>query len=263
MRLSARTVLIPAALCVAGVLFLALPVFSGLRTAAVRVLLTPGQWLATAGGVLGNTISPRTAQTIQELTDERNELVRENARLRSLEQENQEMRELLEVQERSRFTFIAAQVIGKSPEIDTQTLIVDRGSEDGLQPGMPVVASDGFLLGKIERGTARTAVVLLVSDGRSRVAATVLNTERTLGFVEGGRGLGMAFRLIPQHEQVQAGDTVITSGLEEGVPRGLIIGRVGRVSREPQEPFQTATVTQIITPDRRQIVAVIRQVEGL
>lgn len=256
MQFRPRAILLPA-LAVAGAgLFFFLPPLSGVRTATLTAILAPGRWLAELGGVPNPT-------TLDELTTERNDLVRENARLRSLEQENQEMRELLEVQERSRFTLVAAQVIGKSPEVDTQTLILDRGNEDGIAKGMPVIASDGFLLGKIERVTARTAVVVLVSDSSSRVASTILNTERTLGFVEGGRGLGMSFRLIPQHELIAPGDTVITSGLEHGIPRGLILGRVGRVSREPQEPFQTATVTQIVNPERRQIVAVIRPVEGL
>ncbi len=241
-------------------LFLFLPQLAGVRNSFMNLAVLPGAAISSVGAVLhlpGNSASDE----VRTLTEERNKLVLENARLRSLEQENQEMRELLEVQERARYQFVPAQVIGKTPEVETQALLLDRGSADGVTVGMPVVASDGFLLGKISQASEHTSVVVLVTDSRSRVAATVLNNDRTLGYVEGGGGLGMSFRLIPQHEFVATGDTVVTSGLEAGVPRGLVIGRVGRVSREPQEPFQTAVVNQVIAPDRRQIVGIVQPVE--
>lgn len=244
-------------------LFLFFPQLAGVRSGLVSLAVIPGAAISSIGTIL-HVPGNRASDEVRTLTEERNTLVLENARLRSLEQENQEMRELLEVQERARYQFVPAQVIGKTPEVETQALLLDRGSADGVMVGMPVVASDGFLLGKISQTSEHASVVVLVTDSRSRVAATVLNNDRTLGYVEGGGGLGMSFRLIPQHELVTTGDTVVTSGLEAGVPRGLVIGRVGRVSREPQEPFQTAVVNQVIAPDRRQIVGIVRQIgEGL
>lgn len=249
--------------CALCALVLWLPPLAGTRARVVGTLLAPTRWISQGGGSLRNLFSTAVPPSLEALTEERNALVRENARLRSLEQENQELRELMDVRERARLTFVTAQVIGKSPEVDTHALIIDQGHDAGVAVGMPVIASGGFLLGKVARTTAHTAVVLLVTDSRSRVAAGVLNNDRTIGFVEGGRGLGMLFRLIPQYEKVESGQLVISSGLEENIPRGLIIGRVERISREPQEPFQTATISQIIPAEQNHMVAVIRTEESL
>lgn len=261
MRLRSRIILALGGVVLVAVLLLA-PQFNGLRLGAMSALSWPGSAISNFGDALHFWKSGSDSRLTQ-LTDERNALVLENARLRALGQENQEMRELLEVRERNLYHLVSAQIIGKAPEVETQALILDRGTADGITQGLPVVASEGFFMGKITQVTTHTSVLLLVTDGRSRVAATILNDDRTLGYVEGGGGLGMAFRLIPQHEQIQSGDTVITSGLEAGIPRGLVIGRVGRVSREPQEPFQTAVVNQVVVPEQHQIVGIILPQNGL
>ena len=74
------------------------------------------------------------------------------------------------------------------------------------------------------------------------VAATVANSDQTTGIVRGERGLSLKMELIPQNEVISGGDVIITSGLETGTPRGLVIGTIDSVIKESRSPFQTAII---------------------
>ena len=65
----------------------------------------------------------------------------------------------------------------------------------------------------------------------------LLNQDRSIGIIEGGFGLTIRMTFIPQQEIVEIGNIIVTSGLEKNVPRGLVIGEVASVEKEPFEPF--------------------------
>lgn len=250
-------ILAAAGLLAGGALFALLPPFAGARGTLARIAFAPGGALAAAGARVASLWTPAAPEQYAALRAERDALVLEVARLRIQAQEAEELRGVLAYQERSRERLQAARIIGRSGDLALQAVMIDRGGDDGIAPGMAVVVGDGFYVGTVRKTAPRTAVVLLALDGRSRVAAGIQNGTRTVGYVEGGRGLGMALRLIPQQEHVEPGQLVVTSGLDPAVPRGLIIGRVERVSRAPQEPFQTAVVSQIVAVERNATVAVV------
>jgi rod shape-determining protein MreC len=125
--------------------------------------------------------------------------------------------------------------------------------------GDAVATGEGIVVGKVSSVRTETATVELLTDSRSKFAAALLPEEGDPipGVTEGGYGTGMVLRLIPEYARVQVGDLVFTSGLEAGVPRGLIIGRVESVRQEPHEPFQTATLSPLVPLDTLSIVAVV------
>lgn len=246
-----------AGLLAGGALFVRLPAFAPARDALARLALAPGAALSATGAGIAQVWTRAAPEEIAAVRAERDTLVVENARLRIQAQEAEELRGLLSHRERSRQRLEPARIIGRSGDLAIQAVMIDRGSDDGIAPGMAVIVGDGFYIGTVRKTAPRTAVVLLALDGRNRVAAAIQNGSRTVGYVEGGRGLGMALRLIPQDEQIESGQLVVTSGLDPAVPRGLIIGRVERVSREPQEPFQTAIVSQVVAAERNATVAVV------
>lgn len=254
-----RTLLLLAAagLLAGGALFVILPPLTPARDALARLALAPGEAVAAAGARIASIWTRAAPEDVAALRAERDVLVVENARLRIQAQEAEELRGMLSYQERDRQRLQPARIIGRSGDLAIQAVVIDRGSDDGIAPGMAVIVGDGFYVGTVRKTAPRTAVVLLALDGRNRVAAAVQNGSRTVGYVEGGRGLGMALRLIPQDEKIDPGQLVVTSGLDPAVPRGLIIGRVERVSREPQEPFQTAVISQIVAAERNATVAVV------
>ena len=70
-----------------------------------------------------------------------------------------------------------------------------------------------------------------------------MSRDRSIGIVEGGYEISIQMNFIPQNEELNVGDAIVTSGLEETIPRGLLIGRVEAVKKEAYEPFQQAVIT--------------------
>jgi rod shape-determining protein MreC len=217
--------------------------------------------LAEAGRSLRAAISApfRINSVMQEndaLRAENANLSVEVARLTTVREENEELEKLLGYTKQQKKTPVIARVLARTPEAGTHTILLDRGSDDGLAPDMPVVASSGVLIGKIFKVERTTAIALLLTDTRSRVGASVQNSTRTQGVVQGKRGLSLEMRLIPQNEELTTGDMIVTSGIEPMTPRGLLIGRITAVETQEKSPFKTATISSPIALDRLDVVAI-------
>lgn len=167
----------------------------------------------------------------------------ENAKLKALATENEQLKASLVFQEQDNDQAVTARVIYEADDGVSRMLVLDRGAADGLSVGQAVVAGDGVIVGKVASVRQATAKVMLLTDSRSRLAVTVQNATETLGVLEGDRGLSLSMQLVPQTEALSAGQTVITSGLEPGIRRGLVVGTIDKVDRPPREPFQSASVS--------------------
>lgn len=176
-----------------------------------------------------------------------------------LEEENELLKEQLHFFASSTYEHIGAEVIGKNIEPLGSTLVLNRGSRDGIQPGQPVIVGKGILIGKIVRVEEKVAIVRLLNDSQSKIAATVMNRERSLGLVEGGYGISVRMTFVPQNETLTVGDKVITSGLEEGIPRGLFIGEIIVIEKEAYQPFQQAVITAATALDKISMVSILTQ----
>jgi rod shape-determining protein MreC len=82
--------------------------------------------------------------------------------------------------------------------------------------------------------------------------------ERTTGVTEGDMGLTIKMQFVPQGENVKEGDIVISSGLEENIPHGLVIGKVIRVEKDSNEVWQSLVIESIVDLDELKIVSVIK-----
>lgn len=163
-------------------------------------------------------------------------------RLAELEQENLRLRQMLEFSPPPQYQAIAARVIGRSLAEWFATVEINRGSNHGLRPGLPVVTAAG-LVGRTVRVTDRTATVLLLVDPQSGVGAVVVRSR------EAGAVVGLAspdgrcqMRMFSRDADVAAGDLVLTSGLGDIFPAGLPVGRVESVSRLEQGLLVVAEV---------------------
>lgn len=198
-------------------------------------------------------------QAYQSLKEINTQQLVDQARLRELEQQNEQLRAQLHFLTSTPYTAVGADVIGKNIDPVGSALIINRGTKDGVDLGDPAVAYEGILIGKISEIYETYAILELLIDNRSKIAATIFNKERSIGLVEGGYGLSIRMNLIPQNEEVHVGDVVVTSGLEPSVPRGLIIGTVETVEKEAFQPFQRALITSPIALDRVSTVSILTQ----
>ncbi|MFH1047714.1 MAG: rod shape-determining protein MreC [Patescibacteria group bacterium] len=192
-----------------------------------------------------------------DIANELEQLTIDNANLRTLAAENAALKTALEFKESEAGEVVLARVVAESSDITKRGLVIDRGLKDGLKPGQPVVVDNGLIIGKIHSVNHNSATVLLLIDSMSRLAVSVQGGSGTAGLLEGSRGLSMSISLIPQNEIVNIGDVVVTSGLESGIRRGLIVGVIEKVHKDSQEPFQTATVEPLSRSENPVFVQVL------
>ncbi len=176
-----------------------------------------------------------------------------------LQEENNALRSQLSFLTARPFVSVGASVIGKQIDPMGSTLIINRGSRDGIKESNPVIALEGIVIGKIARVEEDMAIVRLITDNQSRIAATLMNKEKSIGLVEGGFGLSVRMTSVPQHEVIALGDTVITSGLEKEMPYGLIIGQVESVEKEVYEPFQRAIIASPVNLQDLTLISVLTE----
>lgn len=182
----------------------------------------------------------------------------DQARLKSLEEENQLLRQQAHVVATSGFETIGAQVLSRSMTPDRAVIFIDRGQSDALEIGQAVLAGDGMFIGKVASLSSHSATVELVTDPRSRVAATLSGETKLLGVVE-GRGNGAArMTYIPASQAIKKDQIIVTSGTEAKIPPHLPLGLVNAVEGKNTDPFVSAILEPLVSFDRLSIVTVLR-----
>lgn len=186
----------------------------------------------------------------------------DQARVHALEEENELLRQQARVAVDSGFEGIGAQVLSRTMTPDRAAIVIDRGQRDALELGQAVLAGDGLLIGKISALSYRTATVELLTDPRSRIAATLSGERRVLGVVE-GRGNGAArMTYIPASQVIKKDQIIVTSGTEEKIPPNLPLGLVNAVEGKKTDPFVDAILEPLLPLDRLSFVTVLRPQQG-
>lgn len=178
-------------------------------------------------------------QENQELKLKIQALLAENVSLKELKKENEILREALEIGLEKEFKLTLAEVIGK--DISQDLLIIDKGSEDGILEGRPVISQQKTLIGKISETYKNFSKVLLISNPKSSFDAKIVESD-ILGIVKGKGNLRILFDLIPKEKEIKKGDLVITSALGGVFPAGLLLGEIKEVTKSDLEPFQAAQI---------------------
>jgi len=191
------------------------------------------------------------------------QLTQENSHLIILEEENKTLRQALDFFDTHKYEYVVSNVISRSDIIDqtinNQTITIDKGSNHDINIGYPVISSEGIVVGKVFEVKENLSKVYLTINPDCKLAATLENTDKTSGVIEGSLGLTIKMDFIPQTEKINKNDIVITSGLEENIPRGLVIGKVAIVNKESNELWQTATVEPMLNFDELVIVSVLKE----
>ena len=196
-------------------------------------------------------------QNIAQLQGQLDSLRRENEELREIQGEYQLLQDLFNrARERPEFKRLTASVIGYDTSPIFRSIIIDKGTEDGVFVGMPVESARG-LVGQVYRTTNRSAMVILVSDNISSIPAR-LGSSRATGIVRGG-GLGgsMSMDWINQEAQIESGEVVLTSGLGGKFPQDMVIGRIVETDRQEAELFQRAIVQPAVDFDSLEMIFVV------
>ncbi len=225
-------------------------------------------WTSQRTDVIADALEgPRDLQTARE------EIAQLKTQIEALERENEELREiegeyqlLVDLFNRARqapdYQRLTAAVIGQDSNQAVRSIVIDKGSSDGIRVGMPVESARG-LVGQVYRTTPNSAQVVLITDSSSAIPAR-LGTSRATGILRGG-GLGgvLSIDWIDLKNQIEVSEVVLTSGLGGRFPQDLVIGRVIEVDRREAELFQRAIVQPAADFDALEIVFVITDFQSI
>jgi len=196
------------------------------------------------------------------LREENKRLQREAAtlkgRLDHLEEqalETQRLERLLGMRQASQAEFLTARVVGKDATNWFKTILLDRGSLEGVRRNQPALAPDG-LVGRVVEVTPTSARVQLLTDPVSAVGGLIQRT-RVTGIVSGNLGAGTRVRYLPLMANVVVGDEVVTSGMGGVFPKGIPIGRITAVERRSGALFQEATLQPAVDMSRLEEVLIL------
>lgn len=154
--------------------------------------------------------------------------------------ENDRLRALLNFKKASSYSLIVARVVGRSPSVSEEIILIDKGSNEGLAPDMPVITISG-LAGRINKTSRDVSWVTLVNDPNFR-ASCIARRSREPGLLQGRGGALCVMGYLPDDADIVPGDEIITSGLGGIFPKGLSVGRVIKVYDKAGQRFKQALV---------------------
>ncbi len=158
------------------------------------------------------------------LREDVRQLALANSNLMQAQEENSRLRRLLDFSVVLPYQTLGARVIGRTPNFLSNTLFLDRGSADGVQADLPVVSDTG-VVGRTMLVTPNNCQVQLLTNADASIGAMVERT-RAPGVVRGTENLLLDMNYVSNTEEVNVGDTLITSGLDGIYPKGLPIGKI-------------------------------------
>jgi len=200
----------------------------------------------------------RVRRDNQFLREEVKQLRTQVGELRETALENYRLSHLLEMKGRAGTETVAARVIGKDATNWFRTILIDGGTNEGVQRHMAVVTNEG-LVGRVVETTALAARVQLITDPESAVGV-LIQRSRVAGVAAGGQGGSLQIKYLPLMADVVEGDRVITSGLGGVFPKGIPLGRVLRSNRPTNGAlFQETWVQPLADFSRLEEVMILKR----
>lgn len=175
---------------------------------------------------------------------------------REIEIENQRLKKLLDFKKKEPYDLLTAEVAGYPPQNFFKTIYINKGKIDGVKKNMAVVSSEG-LVGKVVEVYPKGAKVMLIIDRRSKVGVRIQRT-RDIGILEGtGNPESCTLKYILTKANIKMNDYVVTSGLGEVFPEGIVVGYVSSVKKKPNYIFQEVKVKPAVNFGRLEEVFLI------
>jgi rod shape-determining protein MreC len=200
--------------------------------------------------------------SVEELTAENDRLrelavslSHENERLTQFRVERNRLRELLGFRKDSFYEFMPCDVIARSSSKFHHSITVDRGSDSGVLPGMPVVGYRG-LAGRVTQVFPSSSRVLLLNN-KSVSVSCLVKRSRVVGVLDWERGNLFSLDYVGKEEDVLPGDTLLTSGLGRVFPKGFPVGTVFQVAEEKTELSRRVGIVCMTDLDKLEEVFII------
>lgn len=243
------------------------PAVARVGNSLVLELTAPIARVTTAIGSGARTLWGRylylmsTAKENEALSKRVQELETKLGLLTEFEAENDRLRQVLSFSTDRQLRGTVASVIGADASGWIRGLVIDRGTAHGLRAGMAVLHPLG-VVGQITSVGSNSARVLLVNDHSSGVDVLVQGS-RVRGVLEGAGEKACELKFVTKENPVKVGDVVVTSGMDQVFPKGLVVGTVSQVSAQTGTLFQTVEVRPAVNFARVEEVIVLPSSQGV
>lgn len=187
--------------------------------------------------------------------DYKNLLV-ENNKLKELEQENDDLRQLLNLKNKNEYNLAVVNILSRDP-VNRNILIVDGGRDQNIENGQAVVVNDGIVIGKVVDVSIDSAKIRLLTDHFSKLAVKIGNDRSVSGILTGSLGLVMDLNFIPQEQEIKKNDIVVTADIDSKIPAGLVVGQIENIEFSQEELFKKASVLPLVNYEVLNTLAVI------
>ena len=189
----------------------------------------------------GPVLSPKQmAGKLETLENEVVMLRLRNQELADLQEENSALRQALNYVEKSPLELVPARILNRESRTWYNTLQIDKGTSEGVSRDQPVIipiGEEAGLVGKVILAGAEMSIVLLLTDEKCQVAASVVgSTHKGIVVGEQGTVIGqrgainvmpfLNLRYLTKDAKLKAGDTVYSSGVGGVFPPNLLLGTV-------------------------------------
>lgn len=176
--------------------------------------------------------------------------------LNKVKEENDLLREQIKLLPRTKYNLLMSDVIGHTTDSVGEVLIINRGSNDGIKEGMPVIMNEGVVVGKISNVEKYSSQVMLITDTSFRLAASVQGSGAQ-GLVKGEKGIDVSLEEVPRNQEIKIGNKVATTGVDGLFPSGLFVGTIRSVNAPGNEIFQSAKITLPVDIRKARVVGII------
>lgn len=184
-------------------------------------------------------------------------LTSELSKLKEVEAENKILKEQLNLKLEAKPASTFAQVLGRDSVQGRAVILINKGTEGGLQVGQVVVLGNN-LLGHVEEVSNKRSKVRLITDSQNSVAVLDQDSrDRARGLLKGQYATTLIMEKIYQDEEISVGDTIITSGEDEKYPKGLIVGKIKRVYEGEDRVLKSAEVEPLVDLSKLEKVFII------
>jgi len=212
-------------------------------------------WTAGASSslYLGSFLNASSlAKENQNLKDENQKLLLRVYSLQSIDRGAQEFNQISAACQSKGFDIVMAGVVG----LETNDILsINKGSVDGISEGMPVIDQQSVLFGRISKVYKNFSEVILLSNKDNVINVKVQRYQEDQsvpegeplpeinGVIRGLGGLSAYLDLVPINTEIKLQDILVTSAMEKYFPKDFLVGRVTKIQKDDQKPFQQAEIS--------------------
>lgn len=247
-------------------------VANGINSIAGKAIIPITNGITSVGTFLSSGADEiRDLRTVRATNEELKERIAaleiENSKLIEEKYELNTLRGLYELDQKyADYSTVGARIIGKETSNWFSTFIIDKGSEDGIEVNMNVMAGSG-LVGIVTQVGQNWAQVRSIIDDMSNVSATVLSTNNPV-IVTGDlalmdKGTIRFSQLLDDEGLTVEGDLLVTSDISDKFLPGINIGYISSIDKDPNNLTKSGTVTPVVDFEHLDVVLVIKQLKHI